>query len=138
MFAQTGGLILITLIKALTVKSATDFSDCVNPKCKLIQTKNSKLALRSQRICEVTEVAVLLQILGISHARSNLAFISRSYADALACFSTLRRLILGHPPGHSTAQSGVVHDSRLPILMLQSGSHRLHLTGSCEVSSCRM
>lgn len=86
MFVQTGGLILITLIKVLTVKSATDFSDCVNPKREQTQTKNSKLALRSQRVCEVTEVAVLLQILGISHARLNLAFISCSYADALACF----------------------------------------------------
>lgn len=34
----------------------------------------------------MTEVAVLLQLLRISHARLNLAFISRSYADALACF----------------------------------------------------
>lgn len=35
-FAETGGLVLITLIRRLTVKSKTDFSDFANPKCELI------------------------------------------------------------------------------------------------------
>lgn len=36
MFGETGGLILITLIRMLTVKSKTDFSDFAIPKCELI------------------------------------------------------------------------------------------------------
>lgn len=84
---------------------------------------------------------VLLQPLCISHARLNLAFISRSYADALACFSTLRHLILGRPPGHRATQSGMVHDSRLLMCRLvhtgfifQGAAGWVH--GACDPQRC--
>lgn len=113
----------------LTVRSATD---CVNPKCKLIQTKNSWLALRSQRLCEVTEVAVLLQLLSGSHARLNLAFISRTYADALACFPQSGVLFWGILRGTAP--------HRAVCCMTQDYwcAVWLHLSGSYEVSSCCM
>lgn len=85
----------------------------------------------------MTEAAVLLQHLSVSRARLNLAFISRSYADALACFPRSGILFWGILQGttpHSVQQCG----AWLQITDVQSGSHRLHLTGSCEVSSCSM
>lgn len=75
-------------------------------------------------------------LLSIRHARLILAFIS--YADALACFPHSSILFWGVLWGttlHKAAEC-MTWASQITHTDVQFGSHRLHLLGSCEGSSC--